>query len=75
MIKRTDPEWHGTRDYLLGEIAKAHVQLERADLDDAHHAVTRGMILAYRSIIREVEPVMIPLAEGISYFREHENTR
>lgn len=68
MIKASDPEWRGTRQYLETEIGKQQIQLERADLTEAQHNTTRGRIAALRQIIEHVDPkVTVPDAEPRSY--------
>lgn len=67
MIGRHDAAWRGTKEWLEGEIAKLHVQLERSDLLEKEHNVTRGQIAAYRALIRTVEPVAIPEPQTTNY--------
>lgn len=67
MIKRGDPNWHGTKEWLEEQIGQAQLQLERIDLAEAEHNRTRGMIAAYREIIKTVEPKPTPAMRSPNY--------
>lgn len=67
MIKRSDPEWHGTKEWLEQQIALAHRRLELAG-EEAEHNVDRGRIAGWRQLIATVEPDYVPPTQTPAYF-------
>lgn len=46
------PDWLIVRDFCSKEIEKARDQLESPSLDQINTNATRGMVLAYRNVLR-----------------------
>ena len=67
-ITARDAIWSGTKQWLQSQIADQQIQLERSDLTEAQHNLTRGRIAQLRFIISEVEPGAIPEDTSPSYF-------
>lgn len=69
MIDKANKDWPALKQWLHKRIEDAHKLLE-ADADERLTSRTRGEIAAYRRILNEVEPEVVPLPQHLADYRQ-----